>query len=128
MVIHNGLGDCSVGKTGSGKGSTAALLAAAKSPQEAGEIVLEALLEKLTKVLSVDAAELDPARPMHAYGVDSLVAVELRTWMAKEIGSNVSVFEMTSGQRIGQLAATAAANSRFVPAPASTEASARVDI
>ncbi|KAI1425063.1 polyketide synthase [Xylaria sp. FL1777] len=114
MVVHNMSGDAANAKKGSGKGSTAALLSAAKTPQEAEGIVLEALLEKLTKVLSVDLAELDPARPMHAYGVDSLVAVELRTWITKEIGSDVSVFEMTSGQQIGQLAATAAGKSRFV--------------
>ncbi|TGJ80361.1 hypothetical protein E0Z10_g8409 [Xylaria hypoxylon] len=114
MVMHNLSGDGSHVKKGSGKGSTAAFLSAAKSPEEAERIVLDALLEKLTKVLSVDIAELDPARPMHAYGVDSLVAVELRTWITKEIGSDVSVFEMTSGQRIGQLAATAAGISRFV--------------
>ncbi|KAF2963761.1 hypothetical protein GQX73_g9817 [Xylaria multiplex] len=114
MVMHNLSSDGSGVKKGSGKGSTAALLSATKSPQEAERIVLDALLEKLTKVLSVDIAELDPGRPMHAYGVDSLVAVELRTWITKEIGSDVSVFEMTSGQRIGQLAATAAGISRFV--------------
>ncbi len=107
-------GDASAAKQGSGKGSAASLLSAAKSPQEAEKIVLDALLEKLTKILSVDMAELDPSRPMHGYGVDSLVAVELRTWMAKEIGSDVSVFEMISGQRIGQLAAKAAGTSRFV--------------
>ncbi|KAI1150680.1 polyketide synthase [Nemania diffusa] len=117
MVIHNGAGDGALAKKGSGKGSTAALLSAAKSQQEAEQIVLEALLNKLTKVLSVDIADLDPARPMHAYGVDSLVAVELRTWITKEIGSDVSVFEMTSGQRIGQLAATAAGISRFLQVP-----------
>lgn len=117
MVMHRSSGEdsnSSLSKKGSGKGSTAALLSAAKSAQEAEQTVLAALLEKLTKVLSVDLAELDPARPMHAYGVDSLVAVELRTWITKEIGSDVSVFEMTSGQRIGQLAATAAEISRFV--------------
>ncbi|KAI1745051.1 polyketide synthase [Xylaria scruposa] len=116
MITQNQGGDESLAKKGSGKGSTAALLSAAKSKQEAEQIVLQALLEKLTKVLSVDIEELDPARPMHAYGVDSLVAVELRTWISKEIGSDVSVFEMTGGQRIGQLAATAAGISRFVQA------------
>ncbi|KAI1186118.1 polyketide synthase [Nemania serpens] len=113
MVMHNGSGNASLTKQGSGKGSTAALLSAANSPQEAEKIVLDALLGKLTKVLSVDIADLDPAQPMHAYGVDSLVAVELRTWIAKEIGSDMSVFEMTSGQRIGQLAVAAAGMSRF---------------
>ncbi|TVY91443.1 Reducing polyketide synthase [Lachnellula willkommii] len=121
MVLHgtNSGGDTSA-KQGSGKGSTAALLSAAKSTQEAEQIVLDALMEKLTKVLSVDMAELDPSRPMNAYGVDSLVAVELRTWMTKEIGSDVSVFEITGGQRIQQLAAKAAGTSRFVPVPAGT--------
>ncbi|KAI0102776.1 KR domain-containing protein [Nemania sp. FL0031] len=114
MVMHNSGGDGSLAKKGTGKSSTAALLSAAKSRQEAEQIVLAALMEKLTKVLSVDIEDLDPARPMHAYGVDSLVAVELRTWITKEIGSDVSVFEMTSGQRIGQLAATAAGISRFL--------------
>ncbi|KAJ2991427.1 hypothetical protein NUW58_g284 [Xylaria curta] len=114
MVLRNKGVDEYSAKKGTKKGSTATLLSAAKSLQEAEQIVLAALLEKLTKVLSIDLAELDPARPMHAYGVDSLVAVELRTWITKEIGSDVSVFEMTSGQRIGQLAATAAAISRFV--------------
>ncbi|KAI0855253.1 polyketide synthase [Xylaria cubensis] len=116
MITQDQGGDESLVKKGSGKGSTAALLSAAKSKQEAEQTVLQALLEKLTKVLSVDIEELDPARPMHAYGVDSLVAVELRTWISKEIGSDVSVFEMTGGQRIGQLAATAAGISRFVQA------------
>jgi hypothetical protein len=113
MILHNGGSDGSAAKKGSGKGSTAALLSAAASLQQAEEIVLKALLEKLTKVLSVDIAELDPARPMHAYGVDSLVAVELRTWITKEIASDVSVFEITSAQRIGQLASSAARISRF---------------
>ncbi|VUC26597.1 unnamed protein product [Clonostachys rosea] len=114
MILRNGEDGGSAGKQGSGKGSTASALSAAKTQLEAEQVVLEALLEKLSKVLSVDLAELDPARPMHTYGVDSLVAVELRTWMTKEIGSDVSVFEIVGGQRIGQLAAKAAGISRFV--------------
>ncbi|TVY81512.1 Reducing polyketide synthase FUB1 [Lachnellula suecica] len=115
MVLHGASGnsDLSKAKQGSGR-STAALLGAAKSLPEAEQIVLDALLEKLTKVLSVDMAELDPARPMSAYGIDSLVAVELRTWMGKEIGSDVSVFEMTTGPSIALLAVKVAGTSRFV--------------
>ncbi|CAG9950403.1 unnamed protein product [Clonostachys rosea f. rosea IK726] len=114
MILHNGEDGGNAGKQGCGKGSAASALSAAKTQSEAEQIVLDALLEKLSKVLSVDLAELDPARPMHTYGVDSLVAVELRTWMTKEIGSDVSVFEIVGGQRIGQLAAKAAGISRFV--------------
>jgi aryl carrier-like protein len=114
MVLHGEQARRAAGKKSSGKGTTATSLESAQSQEEAKGIVLEALLEKLAKVLSIDMAELDASRPMLAYGVDSLVAVELRTWMTKVIGSDVSVFEMTGGQRIEQIAAKAATTSRFV--------------
>ncbi|KAI1756989.1 polyketide synthase [Xylaria castorea] len=114
MVLHGEQASKAAGAKASSKGTTASSLESARSQDEAKEIVLEALLEKLTKVLSIDMAELDASRSMHAYGVDSLVAVELRTWMTKVIGSDVSVFEMTGGQRIEQIAAKAATTSRFV--------------
>lgn len=104
------------GKQGSSKRSTSDLIAAAASLEEAETIVLEALLDQLTRTLSYELADLEPGRPLNAYGVDSLAAVELRVWMTKEIGADISVFEMTSGQRIGQLSAKAAAISRFLPA------------
>ncbi|KAF6828964.1 polyketide synthase, partial [Colletotrichum plurivorum] len=73
----------------------------------------DALLAQLSKILSYELADLDPSRPLNAYGVDSLVAVELRVWMSKEIGADISVFDITSGQRIKQLAGKLAATSRF---------------
>ncbi|KAI3319763.1 polyketide synthase [Xylariaceae sp. AK1471] len=114
MLLHGEQARRAAGAKTSGKGTTASSLESAQSQEEAKGIVLEALLEKLAKVLSIDVAELDASSPMLAYGVDSLVAVELRTWMTKVIGSDVSVFEMTGGQRIEQIAAKAATTSRFV--------------
>ncbi|KAI3393132.1 hypothetical protein diail_4700 [Diaporthe ilicicola] len=108
-------GNALPGRQGSAKRSTGDVIAAAKSLQDAEQTVLNALLEQLARTLSYDLADLDPTRPMNAYGVDSLAAVELRVWMTKEIGADISVFEITSGQRISQLAAKAAASSRFLP-------------
>ncbi|KAK2007214.1 polyketide synthase [Colletotrichum eremochloae] len=116
LVLHGGHGGSSLpGRQGSGKRSTADLIAASESPEQVEKIVLDALLDQLSKILSYELVDLDPSRPLNAYGVDSLVAVELRVWMTKEIGADISVFELTSGQRIGQLAAKAAASSRFLP-------------
>lgn len=91
-----------------------ALLAAAKSRDEAEEVVLEALLLKLSRVLSVDVSNLDAGKPLHAYGVDSLVAVELRSWIAKELKAEVSVFDMTNASSISQVATTATEKSKLV--------------
>lgn len=116
LVLQTGLegGNSSSGKQGSSERSTADLIAAATSLEEAEQAILNALLQQLTRTLSYELADLEPTRPLIAYGVDSLTAVELRHWMTKEIGADISVFEMTSGQRISQLAAKAAATSRFL--------------
>lgn len=92
----------------------AALLAAAASPEEAAQVALDAFLLKVSRVLSVEVSNLDPARPLHAYGVDSLVAVELRSWLAKELKAEVSVFDMTNASSIAQVASIAATRSNLV--------------
>ncbi|PVH93633.1 mycocerosic acid synthase [Periconia macrospinosa] len=117
MVLRGGLsGSKNAGESGAGgKRLTSSLIAAAESLEAAQKIVLEALLEQLAKTLGYELEDLDPAKPMNAHGVDSLVAVEMRVWMTKEIGADISVFELTSGEKMEQLAARAAAGSRFLP-------------
>ncbi|KAI0396952.1 polyketide synthase [Xylariaceae sp. FL0594] len=95
--------------------TTAAAIAASRSMKEAEAAVLDALLQKLSRVLSVEASNLDPAKPLYAYGVDSLVAVDVRAWLLKDLGSEVSVFDMTSQPSIGHLARTATAKNKFLP-------------
>ena len=74
--------------------SVAVLLTQATSDIEAGAIVTRALLTKLASTLSLEEGTLDKSRPMHAYGVDSLVAVEIRNWIAKEIMADVAIFDI----------------------------------
>lgn len=93
----------------------AALLATVTSIEAAQEVVLDALLLKLSRVLSVELSNLDSARPLHAYGIDSLVAVELRSWLFKALGAEVSIFDITSKPSIKQLANTATEKSRLTP-------------
>lgn len=91
------------------------IIAAATSMAEAEDIVLEALLHKLSRVLSVEHSNLDPCKPLHAYGVDSLVAVDVRSWLLKDLGSEMSVFDMNSQASINHLAKTATLKNRFLP-------------
>lgn len=69
-----------------------ALMRAAADAEEAGHIVTQALLGKLSKSLSVPAESLDVGKPAYVLGVDSLIAVELRYWFLKQFGVEVPVF------------------------------------
>ncbi|KAI5928775.1 hypothetical protein F4810DRAFT_645308 [Camillea tinctor] len=85
-----------------------ALLRAAESLNEAGAIVAAALRKKLARALSVPEEDIDTRRPAHSYGVDSLVAVELRFWFSNEMKSDISVFQILANDPIlalGRLAA-----------------------
>ncbi|TLD29138.1 hypothetical protein PspLS_03477 [Pyricularia sp. CBS 133598] len=105
------------GEAGKKEMKHAALLAAATSAGDAEAVVLDALLAKLSRVLSVELSDLDPACPLSRYGVDSLVAVSLRAWIGKELGAELSVFEMTDKPSIRALAAAAAGRSRLLSKP-----------
>ncbi|TLD05739.1 uncharacterized protein PgNI_08484, partial [Pyricularia grisea] len=107
----NGGGGGGSGDAGNKEMKHAALLAAATTAGDAEAVVLDALLAKLSRVLSVELSDLDPACPLSRYGVDSLVAVSLRAWIGKELGAELSVFEMTDKPSIRALAAAVAGRS-----------------
>ncbi|EER44977.1 conserved hypothetical protein [Histoplasma capsulatum H143] len=47
-------------------------------------------------------------------GVDSLIAIEFRTWLAKEAGTELSLIDVTVGSSINELSQKVAYLSRFV--------------
>lgn len=89
-------------------------MGATDSLDTAEAIVLEAMLTKISKALGVETVNLDASKPLHAFGVDWLVAVELRTWLLKEVGAEVAVFDIMGGSSIRQLATLVASRSSFV--------------
>ncbi|KAK3302901.1 putative polyketide synthase [Chaetomium strumarium] len=64
---------------------------------EAAQIVSDALVNKLCKVLARAPESFDRGQPLHVYGVDSLVAVELRNWFLQGLKVDVAVFEILGG-------------------------------
>ncbi len=54
--------------------------------------------------------------PLHAYGVDSLLAVELRNFFAKELNDAVAIFDIMGGSSFEALGMTVAKKSLFCPA------------
>jgi hypothetical protein len=57
----------------------------------------EALIRKLSKTNWALHGEIDLAKPLAAYGVDLLLAVELRSWLAREFGADVALFWDSGG-------------------------------
>ena len=88
----------------------------AKSMQEATDAVCRALVRKLAKAMMMDVENVDSELPANSYGVDSLVAVEIRAWVFKEVKSDVSVFDILSNAPLSSLSGKIAANSALLPA------------
>lgn len=104
------------GNSGSTQESTnyGLLLAAADTIQAAADIINDAIVHKLCKALMLEASDVDSSKPLHELGVDSLVAVELRTWFLKDLGAEVAVFDMMSEGSIRALALLVAGRSNLV--------------
>lgn len=90
------------------------LLAGAETQEAAEHVIVKAIIGKLSRALGIDAASIDASQPLHVYGVDSLVAVELRTWLSKEVGAEVAVFDMVGDSTIRSLGFFVAARSTLV--------------
>lgn len=76
------------------------LFQSASSPVEAAAVVVDGLVTRLSHALSMPSEDIDPTKPLHQYGVDSLIAVEMRNWFAKEFGSTVAIFTFLAAPSI----------------------------
>ena len=90
-------------------------LTAATSLAHAAELIEGGLALKLSKSLSMAVDDIDTQKPVYSYGVDSLVAIEIRNWIFKELKSQVSVFDILKKVPISQLALKIAGKSAYVP-------------
>ncbi|KAI0813402.1 putative polyketide synthase [Xylaria sp. FL0064] len=80
----------------------------APSIQEAGYIIAMGLTAKVISILSLTSDKFDPSLPLYSYGVDSLIAVELRNWFIKVLKVDMAIFEILGGATVTSLGKTAA--------------------
>ncbi|KAK4038649.1 polyketide synthase [Parachaetomium inaequale] len=85
--------------------SPGAAFRAAKSDAEAANIAAQGVVEKLSEVLTIAVEDVDVARNITSFGLDSLTAIELRNWIAKELRANLQILELLSSGTINDLAA-----------------------
>lgn len=75
----------------------------APSQAEAAVIVAEGLIGKLRRNLSKIPDDVNFRTSIHTCGVDSLLAIELRTWLAKYLDADVPIFGILSGTSFASL-------------------------
>ncbi|GAB1319645.1 hypothetical protein MFIFM68171_09855 [Madurella fahalii] len=81
--------------------------------RERTQIVRRALANKLARAMSISPEDVELSKPLSTYGVDSLMAVELRNWFGKEFGATVAVFDIMGGVPISKIADLVTARSAF---------------
>lgn len=91
------------------------------SVSAAAAIVLDALMRKLSKSLMIALEDIDAASPTSVYGVDSLVAVEVRNWLLREVKADVPVFEILQASSLQLLGYKIAEKSSLVSENAAKE-------
>lgn len=77
----------------------------ASNNTDAQEVAVQGVLHKLSEVLSVGIADVDAARSMTSYGLDSLTAIEVRNWIARELRANLQILELLTSGCVNELAA-----------------------
>ncbi|KAH8172381.1 KR domain-containing protein [Sarocladium implicatum] len=87
---------------------------ASKTIQEARQTIISVFTDHLGKFLQIPTTEIDTSRPLFTYGVDSLVAMEMRNWIATEFKADLGLFDITAHVPITDLVGKIAEKSQFV--------------
>ena len=88
----------------------------AKSLKDATEKVCDELISKLSSLLMIPVEDVRPSKSMLEHGMDSLVAVEMRNWLLRELDSAIPILELMANVSLSQLSVKVAKNSKLVSA------------
>ena len=97
-----------------GASSFKASLAGCASLDAAAALTTAAIIAKLAEMFMIPETQIDKSKPMSEYGVDSLVAVELRNWLIARTQAEMSIFDVLQSPSLAALAEKIAARKGFV--------------
>ncbi|KAK8086415.1 polyketide synthase [Apiospora phragmitis] len=100
---------------GAGEGgvSVSNALKFADSLDAAAELVQDALVRRLSRVMTIPIEDIDAGKPIHAYGVDSLVAMEFRNYVGSDCGCEIAVLDIMGNKSIQALSRDIANDSKL---------------
>ncbi|KAJ2979341.1 hypothetical protein NQ176_g3314 [Zarea fungicola] len=88
------------------------------SDDEAGRLVGDAMAAKLADIFMIPVTDVDLAQSPAWYGIDSLVAVELRNMLMLQVAADVSIFSILQSASLSALVMDAVAKSAYMVANA----------
>ncbi len=103
-----------VGPSQEGRVRLQDVLKSVHSMSDAQRAVCDALVSKMSTLLKIPLEDISPSSPMAAYGVDSLVAVELRNWTFHEAKADVPVLELLAAKSLMSLSGEIAKKSQLL--------------
>lgn len=99
---------------GAGGPAVDVMLSSARSLDEATTIVTTAVVGKLASLLSIAIADIESDRSVSANGVDSLVAMEFRAFLTREVKADIPVLDIMGTLSIHDLCKKIATESKAV--------------
>jgi acyl carrier protein len=104
MIRYHAKSNSERSGTTQGPSSVKAQFELATNIDDVSEIIEASLTAKVRSKFSIDAdVPITASTRLQALGMDSLVAVDLRSWIAKEMGVDIPLLEILSGGSIRQL-------------------------
>ena len=85
-----------------------------KDHAAASSIIVGALAKKIAEILRIPPEEIDTSQPTSSYGVDSLVALEVRHWITRELKANMALLDILAAVPIDKFAEQIAQTSKLV--------------
>ncbi len=111
MALKSGRGG---GQDSESKGRIRDALRDVTTIDEAAKKVCDAVIAKVSSLSMIPVEDISELRPMSDFGMDSLVAVEMRNWLFREIDATVPILELLANNSLLSLAMKIAKRSRLV--------------
>jgi hypothetical protein len=90
------------------------LLSKSDSWADGVDIVIAAITSKLSEMFMVPETDIDRSKPPSVYGVDSLLAVDLRNWLFAHLQAELSMFDVLQSESLTKLGELTAEKSKLV--------------
>jgi NADPH:quinone reductase-like Zn-dependent oxidoreductase/NAD(P)-dependent dehydrogenase (short-subunit alcohol dehydrogenase family) len=117
LAVASAVSSASTGGEGAAAPSLASSLTEVGNDKDhaaAANIITGALVRKTAEILRIPLSEVDSSRPMYSYGVDSLVALEVRNWITREMKANMALLDIVAAVPMETFAGQIARSSKLV--------------